>query len=175
MMASTDDHTMVISTPSAWIRTWLPMEKSSPPVPPRPGAANTPTRMAPMMPPMPWMPNTSSESSAPSIFFKPLTPHRQTKPATRPMMMPPMGPTDPQAGVMATRPATAPEAAPSMEALPLLRASPMLQASTAAAVANKVLMNGRPTPVLASRLEPALNPNQPTHSSEAPTMVSVRL
>ncbi|MCY1539735.1 hypothetical protein D9M68_753350 [compost metagenome] len=90
-------------------------------------------------------------------------------------MMPPMGPTEPQAGVMATRPATAPDAAPSIEALPLESASPTHQASTAAAVASRVLMKARPAPPLASRLEPALKPNQPTHSSEAPTMVSVRL
>ncbi|MCY1370029.1 hypothetical protein D9M69_570990 [compost metagenome] len=90
-------------------------------------------------------------------------------------MMAPMGPTVPQAGVMATRPATAPDAAPSMEALPLPSVSPTHQASTAAAVANRVLMKASVVPPLASRLEPALKPNQPTHSSEAPTMVSVRL
>ena len=89
--------------------------------------------------------------------------------------MPPIGPTEPQAGVMATKPATAPEAAPNIEALPLVRASPTHQASTAAAVANKVLMKANVVPPLASRLEPALKPNQPTHSKEAPTMVKVKL
>src|SRR3990167_11386142 len=128
-----------------------------------------------MMPPTPCTPNTSSESSAPSIFFRPLTPHRHRKPATRPMMMAPIGPTVPQAGVMATRPATAPEAAPSMEALPLPSASPTHQASTAAAVANSVLMKASAAPPLDSRLEPALKPNQPTHSSEAPTTVRASL
>ena len=90
-------------------------------------------------------------------------------------MIAPMGPTEPQAGVMATRPATAPEAAPSIDALPLDSASPPDQARTAAAVANKVFTKASVAPPLDSRLEPALKPNQPTHSSEAPTMVSVRL
>ena len=44
-----------------------------------------------------------------------------------------------------------------------------------AAVAPKVLMKARAAKPLASSAEPALKPNQPTHSSEAPTMVSVRL
>ena len=50
-----------------------------------------------------------------------------------------------------------------------------VQASVAAAVATTVLMKARAAMPLASRLEPALKPNQPTHSSEAPTIVSVRL
>ncbi len=125
------------------------------------------------MPPTPCTPNTSSESSAPSIFFRPLTPHRQAKPATKPMTIAPIRPTLPQAGVIATRPATAPDAAPSIEALPLNSASPMHQASTAAAVAEKVLMKASTAVLPASSAEPALKPNQPTHSSEAPTMVRV--
>ena len=44
---------------------------------------------------------------------------------------------------MATRPATAPEAAPSIEALPLDSASPADQASTAAAVANQRVDEGQ--------------------------------
>ena len=88
-------------------------------------------------------------------------------------MIAPIRPTLPAAGVMATRPATAPEAAPSIEALPFISASPMDQASTAAAVAEKVFMKASTALVPASSAEPALKPNQPTHSSEAPTIVSV--
>ena len=55
------------------------------------------------------------------------------------------------AGVMATNPATAPEAAPSMEALPRISASPTHQASTAAAVAPNVLMKASAAKPLASR------------------------
>jgi hypothetical protein len=36
-----------------------------------------------------------------------------------------------------------------------------------------VLMKASAANLLASRLEPALKPNQPTHSSEAPIMVMV--
>ena len=48
-----------------------------------------------------------------------------------------------------------------------------IQDSAAAAVATKVLIMASAAPPLASRLEPALKPNQPTHSSEAPIMVMV--
>src|SRR3954471_7498608 len=111
------------------------------PGPPRDCVLNTPVSSAPTMPPTPWTPKTSSESSAPSIFFRPLTPQRQAKPATKPITRAPSRPTLPHAGVIATKPATAPDAAPSIDALPLLIiASPSDQASTAAAVAEKVLM-----------------------------------
>ena len=145
------------------------------PRPPSDGLANTPVSSAPVIPPTPWMPKTSSESSAPSIFFSPVTPHRQTTPATRPMTSAPPTPTKPQAGVMATRPATAPDAAPSIEALPLISDSAAVQARVAAAAATMVLTKASAAMPLASRFEPALKPNQPTHSSEAPTMVNVRL
>ena len=88
-------------------------------------------------------------------------------------MMAPIGPTEPQAGVIATRPATAPDAPPSIEGLPLTTPSASVQDSVAAAVANRVLRKASAAPDVASRLEPALKPNQPTHSIEAPTMVNV--
>src|SRR5690606_40634317 len=163
--------TIVTRTPKVWIQTWLPIAKSGAPVPPSPGAVNTPVRIAPTMPPSPWTPKTSSESSAPSILFRPLTPQRQTRPPAAPITIPPITPTDPQAGVIATRPAMAPEAAPSMEGLPLKIHSPKVQATVAAAVANSVLIRASAAPLVASRFEPALKPNQPTHSIAAPTSV----
>ena len=84
-------------------------------------------------------------------------------------------PTLPAAGVIATRPATAPEAAPSIDGLPLNIHSPNVQDSTAQAVARNVLMKASAAESLASSAEPALKPNQPTHSSDAPIMVIVRL
>jgi len=45
----------------------------------------------------------------------------------------------------------------------------------AAAVARIVLANTMPVKPLASRPEPTLKPNQPTHSSEAPTFTIARL
>ena len=74
---------------------------------------------------------------------------------------------------MATRPATAPETMPSSEGWPLTLHSANNQARAAAAVATKVLTKARAVVPLASRLEPALKPNQPTHSSDAPIMVMV--
>ena len=145
------------------------------PVPPKAGAANTPVNKAPTIPPTPCTPNTSNESSAPNIRLRPLTPHRHMKPATKPITIAPMGPTNPHAGVMATKPATAPDAAPNIEALPLANASPVIQLNVAAAVATSVLMNASAVTPFASRFEPALKPNQPTHNKDAPTMVKVKL
>src|SRR5688500_10689561 len=93
----------------------------------------------------------------------------------RPRMIAPIGPTAPQLGVMATRPAMAPEAAPSIVGLPRNSHSPKVQAHTAAAVQMKVLRNTRPAKLFASRPEPTLKPNQPTHSREAPTITKGRL
>src|SRR5438067_9699958 len=70
-----------------------------------------------------------------SMRFSWFTPQRQTKPAAKPITNAPGMPTLPAAGVIATRPATAPDAAPSIEGLPLKIASPAIQASTAQAVA----------------------------------------
>src|SRR5262249_20147883 len=113
--------------------------------------------------------------SAPSSFFRPFTPHRQATPTPRPMISAPIGPTKPHAGVIATRPAIAPEIAPSNEALPFQIHSAKVHEVAAAQVARKVLRKTSEAKPLASRLEPTLKPNQPTHSSEAPTMASVML
>src|SRR5690349_9654261 len=102
--------------------------------------------------------------------LSPFTPHRQITPANRPMTIAPTGPTKPHAGVIATSPATAPEAAPSIDGLPLPIHSANVQPITAAAVATRVLTNAIAAVPLASRFDPALKPNQPTHSSEAPTI-----
>jgi hypothetical protein len=90
------------------------------------------------------------------------------------MTMAPIGPTKPQAGVIATRPATAPEAAPSIEGLPL---QPLDQrpGQRRRSGGHQVLTKASAAKPLASSAEPALKPNQPTHSSEAPIMVMVRL
>src|SRR6185436_9362883 len=95
------------------------------------------------------------------------------KPATIPSTMAPIGPANPAAGVTATRPATAPEAPPSRLGLPLATFSATIQASAAAAVATKVLIMASAAVPLASNAEPALNPNQPTHSRDAPIRVMV--
>src|SRR3990167_7336040 len=73
--------------------------------------ANRPVANAPHIPPTPWMPTTSSESSYPRRDFTMIAPKQRT-PAPAPMRMEEIGPTNPDAGVIATRPATAPLAAP---------------------------------------------------------------
>ena len=89
--------------------------------------------------------------------------------------MEPIGPTDPEAGVMATSPAMAPEAMPSTLGLPWRIHSQDIHASAAAAVASWVTASAIPATPSAANSEPALNPNQPTHSMAAPTMVYARL
>ena len=69
---------------------------------------------------------------------------------------------------MATRPATAPEIAPSTEGLPLVIHSANIHPNAAAAVAIWVTVMAMPARPLAATAEPALKPNQPTHSSDAP-------
>src|SRR5512147_2449745 len=145
------------------------------PGPPRPGELNMPVSKAPRIPPTACTPKTSSESSTRRSFFSPLTPQRHTGPTTSPITNAPGIPTLPAAGVMATRPATAPDAAPSIDGLPLNIHSANVHDNTAHAVAKYVFMNARDAEPLASSAEPALNPNQPNHSSEAPIMVITRL
>jgi hypothetical protein len=85
------------------------------------------------------------------------------------MMTEPSGDTKPQAGVMATSPDTAPDAAPSVVAWPSRSLSMMIQPSSAQAVAVLVFMNAMPASWPADSAEPALNPNQPNHSRPAPS------
>ena len=79
---------------------------------------------------------------------------------------------------MATRPATAPEAAPTAVGLPSLIFSMTIQPMMAAAVAPSVLITMRPTDessVPSSEnvpSAPALKPNQPNHRMAAPSITS---
>src|SRR6478752_1022026 len=100
-------------------------------------------------------------------FFTVEQKKKHTAPAARPRTMDPIGPAKPDAGVMATRPATAPDTIPSSEGLPLAAHSTNSQDTAAAAVATNVLTKASAVVPFASRLEPALKPNQPTHRREA--------
>src|SRR5215469_1550867 len=86
-----------------------------------------------------------------------------------------IGRTNPAAGVIATKPATAPEIAPSALALPLLSHSATPQPKAAAAAPKCVATNALEAKPLAPSALPALNPNQPTHSRHAPMKLSTRL
>src|SRR6266446_864385 len=96
-------------------------------------------------------------------------------PATAPITMEAMGVTKPAAGVIATSPATAPEAAPSTVGLPRELHSVNIHARAAAAVAVLVVVKAAAASPLAASALPALNPNQPNQSRLAPRTVMGRL
>src|SRR5215470_4508691 len=70
---------------------------------------------------------------------------------------------------MATRPATAPDAAPRIVGLPSLNCSTTIQPINAAAVATVVVVNATEARSPAASAEPALKPYQPNHSRAAPS------
>src|SRR5580765_252313 len=86
-----------------------------------------------------------------------------------------IGFTNPAAGVIATSPATAPEIPPSTLGLPFrihsAPAHPSAAVAAAKCVATKALVARLPAP---SAL-PALKPNHPTHSRQAPIKLSTTL
>src|SRR5215475_5191598 len=88
------------------------------------------------------------------------------------MTMADMGFTKPAAGVMATRPATAPEIAPSALGLPLRIHSARAQLSAAPAAPKCVLTKALVARGPELKALPALNPNQPTHRRHAPMTLS---
>ncbi len=92
-----------------------------------------------------------------------------------PMISAPFGSTKPEAGVIATRPATAPEMMPRTLGLPLIAHSTNIQVKAAVAVAIWVTAIAMPALPLAATAEPALKPNQPTHNSDAPITLSTKL
>src|ERR1700730_17575498 len=109
------------------------------------------------------------------MCFRLVAAQKQPTPAATPMTIEPPGSTKPEAGVMATRPATAPDTAPSTEGLPLTIHSANIQPSAAAAVAICVTAIAMPARPFAATADPALKPNQPTHSNEAPITEYVRV
>src|SRR5215813_10250722 len=96
-------------------------------------------------------------------------------PAAMPILSEPSGPTKPDAGVMATRPATAPVQMPTTVGLPRIIHSTSIQVNAADAVAMCVTVMAIPACMPALTADPALKPNQPTHNSEAPMKVSTML
>src|SRR5207248_10052563 len=86
-----------------------------------------------------------------------------------------IGPTNPDAGVIATSPTTGPEIAPRVVGCPLRNHSAPIHPKTAAAVAKcvatKALVASPPEP----NALPALKPNQPTHRRHAPITLRTTL
>src|SRR5688500_5358298 len=91
------------------------------------------------------------------------------------MMTADSGDTKPEPGVIATRPATAPDAAPNIVGLPETIHSAATQLNPARAAAVCVTTNALTASPLAPSAEPALKPNQPTHSIDAPITLNGRL
>src|SRR5512139_73532 len=96
-------------------------------------------------------------------------------PASAPMRMADIGPTNPDPGVMATSPATAPLAAPRVVGLPRWVHSTTSQERAAAAEAIWVTTKALAARPFAARALPALKPNHPNHSKAAPVMVMGKL
>src|ERR1700722_14380904 len=93
---------------------------------------------------------------------------KQNTPAMSPIHRADIGVTNPEAGVIATSPATAPEIAPSAEGLPCRIHSATLQPIAAAAAPKCVATNADAASVPELKAELALNPNQPTHNTQHP-------
>ena len=85
----------------------------------------------------------------------------------------PAGPTEPEAGVIVPSPATMPVTIPSTEGLPWRSHSIAIHASAPQAADRWVTSMAIAALWLAATAEPALKPNQPTHSMPAPATVSV--
>src|SRR6516162_9599861 len=87
-----------------------------------------------------------------------------------PIAMAPSDVTKPQAGVITTRPATAPEQKPKMLGLPRVTYSAIAQTNEAVAVAKVVAIKALAAMTSAATALPALKPYQPTQSMPVPTM-----
>src|SRR3712207_8448907 len=85
-----------------------------------------------------------------------------------PMTIDDIGDTKPDAGVMATSPAIAPVAAPTVEGLPVCAHDIRAQVTAAMPVAICVARNALLALDAAAPAEPALKPNQPVHRRAAP-------
>src|SRR2546428_466553 len=153
----------------AWIPSWPGFPKNRPFGPPEliRVDANRPVASVPQMPPAPWHAKTSSESSR-VVRARQLPTKLHRTPATSPMMIDGIGPTYPEAGVMATSPQTAPTAIPTADGFFFLTQSVSIQLTAAPAAARFVTTSAFTASSFALRALPALKPNHPNHSTEAP-------
>ena len=79
--------------------------------------------------------------------------------------------TNPAAGVIATNPAIAPDAAPKSVGFLNIKDSIANHVRVATEAATVVVRNATPAIAFAPNAEPALNPYQPNHKRPAPTAV----
>src|SRR2546428_8638392 len=153
----------------AWIPSWPGFRRNRPFGPPEliRVDANRPVASVPQRPPAPWHAKTSSESSR-VVRARQLPTKLHRTPATRPMMIDGIGPTYPEAGVIATRPQTAPTAIPTAEGFFFLTQSVSIQLTAAPAAARFVTTSELTASSFGLRALPAFKPNHPNHSTEAP-------
>src|SRR5947199_2124345 len=81
-----------------------------------------------------------------------------------------IGPTYPEAGVIATRPHTAPTEMPTADGFPFRIQSVSIQLTAAPAAARFVTTSAFTARAFAAKGLPALKPNHPNHSTEAPSI-----
>src|SRR5690606_8928163 len=113
--------------------------------------------------------NTSSVSSIP-FFVLHTTTMLEITAATTPITNEWGIVTNPAAGVIATKPTTAPIQAPIAEGFLFLSRSKNIQAIAAAAEAVVVVAKAEAANSLAPPADPALNPNHPNQSRPVPRM-----
>ena len=106
------------------------------------------------------------------MFFTDTTIQKQNTPAIKPIHRALIGVTNPEAGVIATNPATAPEIPPRALGLPFRIHSAASHPQAAAAAPNCVATNALVAKLLAASADPALKPNHPTHNRHAPIKLS---
>src|SRR5258706_12371459 len=92
-----------------------------------------------------------------------------------PIKIAPRAVTKPHAGVITTRPATAPEQKPSTLGLPRTSHSAIGHTKEATAVASVVVVNALAATTSAATALPALKPYHPTHSMPGPMKQSTML
>src|SRR2546430_17132710 len=91
------------------------------------------------------------------------------------MMIDGIGPTYPEAGVMATRPQTAPTEIPTADGFPFRIQSISIQLTAAAAAARFVTTSAFTARVFSANSLPALKPNQPNLNPDAPSITQGKL
>src|SRR6478752_2926429 len=113
----------------------------------------------PVRPPIMCTPTTSSASSKPNLNFSP-TASAHIAPPRKPIASAPRTLTDEQDGVIATKPATMPDAAPNEVGCPSRIFSTSSHANMAVPVATVVVTNVLAAMPPELSAEPALNPYQ---------------
>src|SRR6266508_5382665 len=91
------------------------------------------------------------------------------------MMIDGIGPTYPEAGVIATSPQTAPTAIPTADGFPFRTQSVSIQLTAAPAAARFVTTSALTATASAASALPALKPNHPNHKTETPRITYAML